>query len=67
MEGKEIFQHAGGKDYFAIPCMNSHPEWIRAMQHIVEENLQGWILTPESQKSVTERQARVDLVQASLS
>jgi ferrochelatase len=66
MEGKEIFQHAGGKDYFAIPCINSHPEWISAMQNIVEENLQGWSRALESEKNLLGRQARVELVQAAL-
>ena len=66
MEGKEIFQHAGGKDYFVIPCMNSHPQWILAMQHIVEENLLGWTRTPESKENLSERQNRVEKVQATL-
>jgi len=34
MEGKEIFQHAGGGEYRALPCLNEHPAWIRALAEI---------------------------------
>lgn len=34
MEGREIFQHAGGGAYRALPCLNEHPEWIRALAAI---------------------------------
>lgn len=33
--GKETFLHAGGGSFDIIPCMNIHPEWVRAMA--------GWI------------------------
>lgn len=33
--GKESFMEAGGTDYKAIPCMNTHPEWVKV--------LSGWI------------------------
>lgn len=31
VEGKETFLHAGGESFTAIPCMNVHPEWIKAI------------------------------------
>ncbi len=34
-KGKETFLHAGGGSFDMIPCMNIHPEWVRAMA--------GWI------------------------
>ncbi len=34
MEGREIFQHAGGGEYRALPCLNEHPAWIDALAEI---------------------------------
>ena len=42
MEGKEAFLHAGGERYDFTPCLNDHPEWIRAMGDLVRQHLQGW-------------------------
>lgn len=42
MEGKEIFEEAGGAQYNYIPCLNDHPAWIKALEVIAEENLAGW-------------------------
>lgn len=30
-EGKEIFLHAGGTSFIAIPCLNVHPLWVAAL------------------------------------
>ena len=43
MEGKEIFQHAGGGAYNYIPALNENDAWIHAMTEIALENLQGWV------------------------
>ena len=43
MEGKETFQHAGGRDYHYIPALNENDDWIHAMTQIALENLQGWV------------------------
>ena len=45
MEGKEIFQHAGGGEYHYIAALNENEAWIHAMTDIALENLQGWITT----------------------
>lgn len=37
MEGREIFQHAGGGEYRALPCLNEHPAWIAALAEITLE------------------------------
>ena len=43
MEGKEIFQHNGGGDYYYIPALNEREPWIHAMCDIAMENLHGWV------------------------
>lgn len=55
MEGKEIFTHAGGKTYHAIPCLNDNPVWIDALEEIAKENLQGWDLSLTSAADLVER------------
>ena len=45
MEGKEIFQHAGGSTYHYIPALNENDDWIHGMTQIALENLQGWVHT----------------------
>ena len=66
MEGKEIFHNAGGNEYFAIPCMNTHQDWILAMEKIVEENIQGWRREFDSIEIIQKRFEIVDSVQKSL-
>lgn len=59
MEGKELFQHAGGGKYHAIPCLNDHPDWILALKGIAEENLQGWNTQIITDTEITLRKLRV--------
>jgi ferrochelatase len=66
MEGKEIFHNAGGNEYFAIPCMNTHQDWILAMEKIIEENIQGWRREFDSLEVIQKRFEIVDSVQKSL-
>ena len=54
IEGKRIFQAAGGQDYHVIPCLNEHARWIAALADIVLANLQGWLAPPPGR---TEREA----------
>jgi ferrochelatase len=42
MEAREAFLHAGGERFAYIPCLNDHPEWIRALADVAEQHLQGW-------------------------
>jgi len=42
-EIRESFEHAGGKDFTYIPCLNDTPAHIDALAQIVAENLGGWI------------------------
>ncbi len=36
-QGKETFMHAGGESYTMIPCLNVHPLWVKALDHLVKE------------------------------
>lgn len=42
IEGREIFEAAGGTGFRYIPCMNDDPRWIEALAQIAERHLQGW-------------------------
>jgi ferrochelatase len=37
-QGKEIFMHAGGESFSLIPCMNTHPLWVKAIAGYVQGN-----------------------------
>lgn len=42
-EIKESFEHAGGKHFTYIPCLNDDPAHIKALSAVIEENLEGWL------------------------
>ena len=35
IRGKEIFDEAGGESYTMIPCLNTHPLWIKAVVSLI--------------------------------
>lgn len=37
MEGKEIFEAAGGKKLIAIPCLNDREDWVEEVVHWIED------------------------------
>ena len=39
----ESFEHAGGKDFTYIPCLNDDDVHIKALGTVIERNLQGWL------------------------
>lgn len=39
MQGKETFLEAGGREFGMIPCMNEHPRWVAALEHMVRDAL----------------------------
>ena len=43
MENAEIFRHAGGKNFAAIPCLNDSPDGMAVIRDIAERELNGWI------------------------
>jgi ferrochelatase len=42
-ENAEIFRHAGGENFAAIPCLNDGEAGMRLISHLVVRELQGWI------------------------
>jgi ferrochelatase len=42
-ENAEIFKHAGGENFAAIPCMNDSEPGMRVIRHVVERELMGWV------------------------
>jgi ferrochelatase len=43
MENAEIFRHAGGENFAAIPCLNDSPGGMAVIRDVVERELKGWI------------------------
>ncbi|MCW5626044.1 MAG: ferrochelatase, partial [Burkholderiales bacterium] len=42
IENRDAFLKAGGEGFSYIPCLNERDDWIRALCHIVADNLHGW-------------------------
>lgn len=42
-ENAEIFRHAGGEQFAAIPCLNDSDEGMSVIRQLVLRELQGWI------------------------
>jgi ferrochelatase len=42
-ENAEIFHHAGGKNFAAIPCLNDSEAGMAVISHVVRRELRGWI------------------------
>jgi protoporphyrin/coproporphyrin ferrochelatase len=42
-ENAEIFRHAGGERFAAIPCLNDSEHGMRLIRGLVERELSGWI------------------------
>lgn len=45
MEVKEAFEEEGGEHYSYIACLNDSDTWIKALNQIAQQHLQGWNLT----------------------
>jgi ferrochelatase len=43
IEGKGIFEGAGGREFRFIPCLNDTHPWIAALANLTARNLLGWI------------------------
>lgn len=43
VENREIFEHAGGEKFAAIPCLNAGDEGMRVLTTVVERELKGWV------------------------
>ena len=42
-ENAEIFRHAGGEQFSAIPCLNDSEFGMDVIRQLVLRELQGWI------------------------
>jgi ferrochelatase len=42
-ENAEIFHHAGGKNFAAIPCLNDTEAGMTVIAHVVSRELKGWV------------------------
>lgn len=42
-ENAEIFRHAGGERFAAIPCLNDSERGMRVIRTLVERELSGWL------------------------
>jgi len=42
-ENAEIFHHAGGQNFAAIPCLNDSEAGMAVISHVVRRELKGWI------------------------
>ena len=41
-KAREAFLHAGGKEFYYIPCLNDQPEWITALCDVAQQHMAGW-------------------------
>jgi ferrochelatase len=64
MEAKEAFLGAGGKSYFYIPALNENPEWLDALEGLVQRHLQGWNTAAETPAVLAARQASAKAIGA---
>jgi protoporphyrin/coproporphyrin ferrochelatase len=42
-ENAEYFQHAGGENFTAVPCLNDSDPGMRVIEGLVRRELQGWV------------------------
>ncbi|WBU53470.1 ferrochelatase [Paracoccus sp. SCSIO 75233] len=42
-EIRESFEHAGGKRFTYIPCLNADPDHIEVMLNVIGDNITGWV------------------------
>ena len=50
MRGREIFRRAGGEELTLVPCLNDHPDWIDALQGMVDAFQNG--VDPKKKEAV---------------
>ena len=43
MQCRDAFLARGGETFHAIPCLNTRPEWITALDGLVRQHLAGWL------------------------
>jgi ferrochelatase len=43
IRGRETFEHAGGKQFALLDCLNDSPESIAMLDRLIERELAGWL------------------------
>ncbi|KOR29356.1 ferrochelatase [Achromatium sp. WMS1] len=47
MENRDVFLHAGGKEYGYIPALNDDSKHITALANLIAQHLRGWLETSD--------------------
>jgi ferrochelatase len=55
-EAADAFIAAGGKAFHYIPCLNDHPDGIRALVDVAMRHLSGWHAVPPTPTAAGDRQ-----------
>ncbi|HEX2827912.1 MAG TPA: ferrochelatase [Burkholderiales bacterium] len=51
IEGRQIYEKAGGRELRYIPCLNDRHEWIAALTELTARNLLGWVEPGEAARN----------------
>jgi ferrochelatase len=55
-EAQDAYLAAGGIDFHYIPCLNDHPDGIRALVDVAMRHMSGWLAQPGAPTEMHERQ-----------
>jgi protoporphyrin/coproporphyrin ferrochelatase len=60
IEGKGVFEAAGGQEFHYIHCLNDQPSWIAALAEVAEQHIIGWqtMMTP-AQREAQKKEAEI--------
>jgi ferrochelatase len=61
IEARDLFLRAGGKEFFAIPCLNEEPAWIEALASMAVRELQAWRPHPDPDALAARRERAMAL------
>ena len=57
-EAQDAYLAAGGETFHYIPCLNDHPDGIRALVDVAERHLSGWPAQPAAQPTAAPERQR---------
>ena len=46
MEGEEVFEEVGGKEFTFIPCLNDREDWVKTLSRWIDEWAMQEVATP---------------------
>lgn len=69
MTNRELFEHAGGRGYVMVPCVNEHPVWLDAMARLVGRDAPDWLQSaaPGEAATVDDQRAAASAIASSSS